>query len=421
MGDHRSEGASEGRQLAAVLMILPFNPNPLRYGICTVVGQFRRFAEVDILCLDDGNPLHVPDGVRSIISINNASKVARFFRVLAGVLRGHPIGLEFYHSLRLPQVLDRLNITHYDAIYVKRLPLHRLKINHPNVIYDADDSWSNKCRIMAKLVPGYKGLLYRLDTLFAPGDEAAACNAARVVIVVAEREAENFRKLGVTQPLRPFMHGIVPDLPPRGIHQRSRLVISFHGKLSYKPNEIALSILNDVIVPKLDSKRFDFRVIGQCPPDFPSRYRSLTFSGYVKSIPMAIRDSDLSIFPLTLSFGFPTKVWESLSVGVPAILTPGIVEGLPPMPELVECGVYVRDIDGFVAQIERFSQLSLEERSAISENCRRYAERVSSPTTINTQWNQIMTELTCALIGTENSSSSGRRHGAHCKPTSEAQ
>lgn len=376
-----------------VLMVLPFSPNPIRYGITEVVAQFRRFAEVDILCLNEGTSIRKPDGVRRLTAIPNTSKVARIFRILTGVLRGYPVGSEFYNCLRLPSVLAKMDLGQYDVIYVKRLPLHRLRITHPSIIYDADDCWAHKSRKMAEAVGGYQSLIYRLDSVLAPRQEAATCNAASVVIAVAEREVAHLRSEGVISPIKTFMHGSLVDLPPRPLEKRERIVLSFHGKLSYKPNEIALAILNNSIAPKLDQGRYDIRVFGQCPPEFPARFPALKFSGYVESMPEALRESDISVFPLTMSTGFSTKAWESLATGVPLIVTPGVIEGLPAMPELLEQGVYVRELGDFAAEIERFSRMSIEQRIKISENCKRYVERTGNQAARDAQWDEIMAVL----------------------------
>jgi glycosyltransferase involved in cell wall biosynthesis len=246
---------------------------------------------------------------------------------------------------------------------------------------------------MAAGVTGYQSLLYRLDSILTPRHESASCAGSDVVIVTAEREAIHLRAMGVTRPVLPFLHGSPTTVPPRAIQQRDRLVISFHGKLSYKPNEIALSLLNNRIAPRLDPARYSFRILGQCPKVFPAKFPALTFTGYVECMHTALSDSDLSVFPLTISVGFPNKALESLAIGVPFIVTPGVIEGLPPMPELLEHGVYVREVDEFPAEIERFSRLSLDERQSISNNCRSYVERTCSHTARDEQWNQIMAEL----------------------------
>jgi glycosyltransferase involved in cell wall biosynthesis len=379
--------------MAQYLMVLPFSPNAIRGRTVDILTQFMRYGEVDILYLDDGLPRQIPDGVRRVTVIPNTSKVARAFRILFGLMRGHPIASEFYNCLHLPRVLAEMDLQHYDVIYLHRLPLDRLHVKHDGILYDADDCWSHKTKLMAARVGGYQSFLYALDAVLTPRNEAAACNSAKVVLVTAGREARNLREVGVTRPIEVYTHGGAASTFPRLISQRDRTVLSFHGKLAYKPNEIALRILNTTITPQLDPGRFEMRIIGLCPPAFRNQFPALHFTGYVESILETLSDSDLGLFPLTISVGYPNKVMESLAAGVPLIVAPGVIEGLPPMPELIENGVYVREINDFTAEIERFSQLSLDRRRLMSENCRSYALRASNQATRNAQWDKIMEKI----------------------------
>lgn len=376
------------------LMIVPFSPNPIRGRLLEVLAQLMQYTEVDILCLDDGNPIQLPKGVARLIVIPNASKLARMFRILFGLARGFPIGAEFYNSMRLPHVLAGIDLNQYETIYVHRLPLHRLGLKHPGILYDNDDCYSKTSRIMGVRLRGYKRPLYALDSILTPRQEVAACNSAAIVLVTAEREAAYLRKLGVIKPVEVYMHDRQCNLPPRTLQQRERMVISFHGKLSYPANKMALRVLNDHIAGKLDATRFDLRIIGKCPPAFHAKFPGLKFTGYVESIPDAIRDSDLTILPLEISVGFSNKAMESLAVGVPFIATPGVVEGLPPMPELLEHGVWVREIPNFVDEIERFSRLRLHERQAIAEHCSACVHAVYNSSLQKTQWEQLLGRLT---------------------------
>jgi GT2 family glycosyltransferase len=372
------------------LLIVPYSPNPVRVRALELLAHLMRSTEVDLLCLDDGNPIRLPDGVRRLTVIPNASKLTRVFRILFGLARRLPIGQEFYNSLQLPRILAGIDLSQYDVIVVKQLPLHRLNLNHPRIVYDIEDCWSHKSAVMAESVKGIQRFLYAIDRVFTPPQEVAACNRADVILVTAEREANRLRLLGVTKPIEVFVHGHTCPLPPRTLVRHERLVLSFHGKLSYKPNEIALGILNDLVTPRLDQDCYDLRIIGPYPSAYRSKFPALHFTGYVESIADALSDSDLSVFPLTISVGFPNKAMESLADGVPFIATPGVIEGLPPMPELLEHGVYVREIDEFVPEIERFRRLDMAERRNIAQNCRDYVERVYSPAQADLQWSRIL-------------------------------
>lgn len=295
------------------LMIVPFSLNPIRVRPVKVLEQLVQYSKVDVICLNDGNPTQLNCKVEHLTVIPNGSKTARAFRILVGLLHGIPINAEFYNSMRLPGKLASIDLSQYDAIYVHRLPLHRLNLKHKNIIYDAEDCWSNRCRVLAAHLSDYRRILYALDSKLTPRHEVAACNSARIVLTTAEREAAHLRRIGVTKPIEVYTHDRQCETLPRTLQQRERFVISFHGKMSYAPNAKALRILNDDIAPRLDSKQYDLRIIGKCPEAYRTKFPNLCFTGYVESIPDAIRDADLSIFPLPISVGFSNKAMESLA------------------------------------------------------------------------------------------------------------
>ncbi|MGI9101549.1 MAG: glycosyltransferase [Terriglobales bacterium] len=372
-----------------VLAVLPYGPNPIRGRTADALRQLTALADVDLICLDDGSPIELPAGIRARTVIPNASAAARAWRVLVGLLHQRPITQEFYNAAELPRILAGMDLSAYDCIYVERLPVFRY-LSHPNVVYDCVDCCSHLNRLMASSAPGYKRFLYALDAMLLPSQEEAACNAAALVLVSAEREARELRQLGVKTPIEVWVHDVRDGVQPRRQEPRERLVVSFHGKLSYAANELGLSVLNNVIAPALDPARFELRIVGKCPPHFPRRYRNLKFTGFVPSMFDIIRDSDLSVFPLPVSVGFPNKVMESLAAGVPCIATANVMEGLPSAKEILGRGVLVRDAADFVTAIESFSPMDMETRQHISRSCCEYAERVYSAPGREEQWKRIL-------------------------------
>jgi glycosyltransferase involved in cell wall biosynthesis len=372
-----------------VLAILPYSPNRVRIRTLQALDELTRHAEVDLVCLNDGGSLDVPAGVRKRLVVPNASQMERAFRILLGLLGGRPITQEFYNSMRLRRVLAGINLTEYDALYVERLPVYRY-LKHPRIIYDCVDCCSHLNRLMAARGRGYKRLLYGLDALLLPRHERAACDGASVVLVAANREVRELRELGVTSPIEVWIQEHEVGVAPRLLCQRERFVVSFHGKLSYAANELALRILNDVIAPALDDSCYDLRIIGKHPAGFRRKFPQLQFTGFVPSIMDSLRDSDLSIFPLPVSVGFPNKAMESLAAGVPFVATPDVVDGFPSSPEILEQGIYVRNIAEFPAEVERYRRLDLRERQRISQRCYEYAQQISSSPSRQAQWERIL-------------------------------
>lgn len=99
---------------------------------------------------------------------------------------------------------------------------------------------------MAKHGKGWERFLYALDAILLPRHERTACNAASLVLVTADREIHKLRQLGVTSPIEVWTHDCTVDLAPRILSERERFVISFHGKLSYAANGLALRALSEL-------------------------------------------------------------------------------------------------------------------------------------------------------------------------------
>jgi len=391
-----SETCVEPRERPRVLAIVPYSPNRIRVRTSATLSELTRHAEVDLVCLDDGGPMELPAEIRKFVVIPNASRIMRVFRVMVGLVLGRPIAQEFYNSGRLRHVIASLDLDQYDAVYVERLPVHSY-LKHPKVIYDCQDCCSHLDRLMAKHGKGWERFLYALDAILLPRHERTACNAASLVLVTADREIHKLRKLGVTSPIEVWTHDCTVDLAPRILSSRERFIISFHGKLSYAANGLALRALSELVAPALDKSSFELRIIGKCPARLPKRFPNLKFTGFVPSIMDTIRYSDLCVFPLPVSVGFPNKAMESLAAGVPFIATAEVVEGLPNSKEILEKGIYVRDIRQFAEEIERYSRLSLSERQQISRLCYEYARRVYDSASAQGQWNRILGHASVAV------------------------
>ncbi len=374
----------------SILAVFPFTPNRIRIRSCEAIRELLRIAPLDVVYLNDGGSPALPPGIRNIWALPNASKAARILRIAIGILRGHPIQHEFYNSSRLISFLQSIGTDRYSAIYVERLPLHRLKVNHSRIIYDCVDCYSNLARILGQHCPGKKRFLYRLDAMLLPRHERDACNAAAMVLVTAAREASHLKELGV----RPQIRAWLPPVPTVGqlgpLADRSKFVLSFHGKLSYTANILALRELHDRIIPKLDPDKYELRIIGSCPPQIRRQFPGLAFTGFVPVIEEEVAKSDLSILPLRVSVGSPNKALESLSAGVPIVTTAEVVEGLPDVDQLLEAGVYVRSAEDFVNQIEAYCSLDIHSRQAISANCREWARPICDPDNNRQLWQDLI-------------------------------
>lgn len=186
------------------------------------------------------------------------------------------------------------------------------------------------------------------------------------------------------------MHDRRSILSLREIEERRRFVVSFHGKLSYSANQIALADLHDIIAPQLDEDVYELRIIGTCDLATRKRFPRLHFTGFVPLIEQEIRDSDVCVLPLRVSVGFPNKAMEALAAGVPIIATAEVVEGLPSTAELLERGVYVRKVEEFLPQIHKLRELPISERQKIAAFCRSWVIKVYQNEEARIPWGELI-------------------------------
>jgi hypothetical protein len=66
------------------------------------------------------------------------------------------------------------------------------------------------------------------------------------------------------------------------------------------------------------------------------------------------------------------------------------VEGLPALGDLLERGVYVREIPEFTGAIESFARLPLAERQQIADRCHAYVQSIYAAPSRQTQWQRLL-------------------------------
>jgi hypothetical protein len=120
-------------------------------------------------------------------------------------------------------------------------------------------------------------------------------------------------------------HGINPE------HK----ILLFNGTLNYKPNEAALDVILDSILPDLLSKSRDQFTILICGKNLPERFdqfkgtEGIIYAGFVDDIENYFRGSDIFINPVIEGGGIKTKLVEALAWGLTCISTEDGALGIP--------------------------------------------------------------------------------------------
>jgi glycosyltransferase involved in cell wall biosynthesis len=111
------------------------------------------------------------------------------------------------------------------------------------------------------------------------------------------------------------------------------LMLLFFGNLKYPPNQQAVGIILDEIVPRLVDRLHSFKVViaGAGRYALPARCAvsaNVIYAGFVDDLAALIKSADLIIAPLMAGSGTRLKIIESVACGRHVITTSMGIEGL---------------------------------------------------------------------------------------------
>ncbi len=99
--------------------------------------------------------------------------------------------------------------------------------------------------------------------------------------------------------------------------------VLFVGVCKYQPNEEAISLIKEIIAPKL--KNINFLLVGKNCMRY--KHENIISLGFVKNLNKVISKADICIAPIIHGGGIKTKVLLYLSAGKPVIATSKAFEG----------------------------------------------------------------------------------------------
>ncbi len=143
----------------------------------------------------------------------------------------------------------------------------------------------------------------------------------------------------------------------------------FLGHMYYQPNENALRVMAEHILPNLDDS-YTLTVIGITPPGVIEKYSSdrILFRGGVDDLSGELLDYDIALAPLLEGSGTRLKVLDYLASGIPVIATSIAVEGLD--PNIIQHLFVENDIEQYPMIIQRVGKSTVDDKCAIE--ARRY-------------------------------------------------
>ena len=219
--------------------------------------------------------------------------------------------------------------------------------------------------------------------------EIDLCRRSDAVVCVSDNDRRVLEADGVSPyTLHTIPHGVnlaeMDELPAVDVRERFEIpehspLLTFHGTFSYPPNQEAIRIFAQYLLPGLEERGHVCHVLA-VGRDAPKRspHPRIHFSGSVPQIGPWLKAADIAVVPLTQGGGTRMKILDCFAAGLPVISTSKGIEGIPVTP-----GQEAMVVDGWPEFIGAIAGLC-EDRDGASELAARgraYAESLD--------WNEI--------------------------------
>lgn len=265
---------------------------------------------------------------------------------LRRVLRGAPLELDDYPpeladgvALKTDEPFHSMHVFRLRAAPIALRLAERLGIPKAGRVLDLDDLES---KAMRRLSDTRRHLLghqtYWLDRLESAKTARAEERLGRefgTVLLCSAKDRDEFQQrcpdttVAVLPNVYPLPAGdVLPDHSPP-----ARPTVLFVGSLDYLPNQDAVRLLLDEIVPRVryDMPDVIFRVAGRRPPEWMAKDCQAARVDLIPNPPdMAplYRDATVTVVPLLSGGGTRIKILEAFAHGVPVVSTTVGAEGL---------------------------------------------------------------------------------------------
>jgi glycosyltransferase involved in cell wall biosynthesis len=173
--------------------------------------------------------------------------------------------------------------------------------------------------------------------------EIDLCSRSDAVVCVSENDRQKLADDGVDPDLlHSVPHGVnlAQFDSPLVVDARGKFAIPdtcpllvYHGTFSYPPNQEALRIFAEILLPGLEAKGLlcHLLAVGRYPPAV-SPHPRIHLSGSVEQVGPWLRAADLSVVPLVDGGGTRMKIIDCFAARLPVISTSKGIEGIPVVP-----------------------------------------------------------------------------------------
>jgi hypothetical protein len=162
--------------------------------------------------------------------------------------------------------------------------------------------------------------------------ERTVCQMANLVVVVTEKDRQEYAKWTSYDRIAVIPQGFEPDAihPFYNAPPSSPPIILFNGSFRDQNNIQAARQIVKEVVPKVAQIIPDvvFQFVGASPP-IDLQGPNIEFTGFVDSIDLYLQRANLVIAPMPFAHGISTKVVLGLAFGKTVLTTPQVAKGMP--------------------------------------------------------------------------------------------
>jgi polysaccharide biosynthesis protein PslH len=360
---------------------LPYAPNRGdRIRALHILRLLAAHTEVDLVSLvhDRDEEQHAGDlrDLAASVTVARVSKSLGYGRAVLSLATGRPFTHALLDARGVKTACRRLTAERRPDIvlaYCSGMARFALEppLNGLPLVLDMVDVDSVKWKTLGETASIPARWVYAAEARRLSRFEARAARHAEVVLVVNDRERESLLRLEPDANVQVVPNGVAIDefFPPDPPAVEPRVI--FCGVMGYRPNEEAAIWFAQTAWPLIRIRRPDARLslVGSEPTAAVRHLQvadpTIDVTGAVPDVRPYLWRSAVAVAPLFVARGVQNKVLEAVAAGLPCVVTPAVLDGLP--HHVLPGCVAARDGDAFAAAVLDLLNRGPAERRAMAD------------------------------------------------------
>ena len=361
---------------------LPYAPNRGdRVRAFHLLREMSRWAQVDVVALahDDEEASHAGE-LKPIVRSVVAARVPKTLNLARAVL-SLPTRRPTTHSLLASPELERA----VDTLASSRRPdvvlayctgiapaAFRPSLRNAPVVLDMVDVDSQKWASLSASSAWPRSWIYARESRVLAAFEAESSRRAVATLVVNDKERAALSSIAPGAQIHAVENGVDlaglrPTSPPSGAP-----TVVFCGVMNYAPNAEGAVWLAQQVWPLVRADKPDalLEIVGAHPTGAVQALENpsagIHVTGSVPDVRPHLWAAAVSAAPLQTARGIQNKVLEAVAAGLPVVVTPAVMEGLP--SEVRAACAEASTADGFAARLIEWLQLPADRRRTIASS-----------------------------------------------------